>query len=79
MIAAGNGPGALSALDAFTRRFPRSPLAEQAHVHRIPALAASGERYAARAAADRFFAAYPGSPYARRVRSVVGEPSIAHE
>jgi hypothetical protein len=72
-IAAGNGPRAMSLLDDFARRNPRSPLGEEALVLRIEALVASGDRYAASAAASRFFAMYPSSPYGRRVRSVVAE------
>lgn len=72
-IAAGNGPRGLSLLDEFGRRFPRSPLGEEALVLRIEALAASGDRYAASASASTFFARYPRSPYARRVRSIVGD------
>jgi outer membrane protein assembly factor BamD (BamD/ComL family) len=72
-IAAGRGPHALAMLDDFARRFPSSPLEEEALVLRIEALVTSGDRSAASTSAARFFARYPNSPYVRRVRSVVGD------
>jgi hypothetical protein len=73
VIAGGDGSRALSSLDDFARRFPASPLGEEALVLRIEALVASGDRDAARRSAARLFSQYPNSAYARRVRSVLGD------
>jgi hypothetical protein len=71
-IASGNGPAALSLLDDFESRVPDSPVREEALALRVEALVVSGDKSAASRAADRFFALYPRSPYARRIRSLVG-------
>ncbi len=73
-IAVGNGPHALTVLDDFQQRFPNAPVNEEAHVLRIEALLACGDRAAARRSAERFFLLYPKSTYARRVRSLALDP-----
>ncbi len=70
-LAANDAASALATLDAHDRRFPRGAFAEEADALRIHALAARGDSEAARAAAARFAASYPRSPYAERIRSIV--------
>ncbi len=64
---------ALRDLDSFDAKYAASPFADEAAVLRIEALEASGDRSAARQRGRAFLAASPGSPYAKRVRSLVGE------
>ena len=62
--------GALAALAAHDRLYPRGHLREEAEAIRVHALFAANDRPATRAAAARFLAAHPQSPYAPRVRTV---------
>jgi hypothetical protein len=71
-LASGNAALALRELDAYRARFPRGRLAQEASVVRIEAQLRSGNAEAASSAADRFLSANPDSPYAARVRSLVG-------
>jgi len=73
LLAAGDANGCIAALDRLQRDYPRTPLAQEAAVLRIEALAASGRRVQARALATRFLAAHPDSPYATRLRTLTGE------
>jgi len=71
-LASGNAGQSLREIDAYRARFPRGRLAQEATVVRIEALLKSGNASAANAAADRFLAANPDSPYSSRVRSLTG-------
>jgi hypothetical protein len=68
-LVAGATQRALSLLDAFGARYPGSPLAEEASVLRIDALADQGRRADALALAQAFLRAHPHSAYAQRLRS----------
>ena len=50
----------------------------EATVLRIEALAASGEKQAAARLGKAFLARDPNGPYARRVRSLIGEIDPSH-
>jgi len=66
---------ALRLLDAYPRRFPRPRLGTEATVLRIETLVAMGDRTAAVATGKAFLARNADGPYARRVRSLIGEPA----
>jgi hypothetical protein len=63
---------ALSALDAYARKFPHGRLGIEAEVLRIGALAKSGQTAVARKRAETFLRRHPDSVLASRVRSYVG-------
>ncbi len=63
----------LALLDAYTTRFPHAAMIPEATVLRVEALTGAGDRPAAQRAADAFLAAHPESPYAARIRSLLGE------
>ena len=65
---------ALKTLDAYSRRFPRRKMGSEATVLRIETLAAKGDDAAAGEIGRAFLRAQPRSPYAKRVRSLIGEP-----
>jgi hypothetical protein len=65
---------ALRLLDEYTRRFSKRHLASEATVLRIETLAAKGDHDAAARLGKSFLAGHPNGPYARRVRSLVGDP-----
>ena len=65
---------ALRLLDDYSRRFGKRHLDSEATVLRIETLAAKGDRVAATRLGKSFLAGHPNGPYARRVRSLVGEP-----
>jgi TolA-binding protein len=65
---------ALRQLDDYTRRFSKRRLDSEATVLRIETLAAKGDREAAARLGKSFLAGHPNGPYARRVRSLVGDP-----
>lgn len=69
--------GALRLLDAYERRFPKRRLNTEASVLRIEALAARGDRDSAARMGKAFLARHPNGPYARRVSSLIAEPSSA--
>jgi hypothetical protein len=71
-LSSGNPARALSVLDAYTERFPHPALLPEATVLRIEALTKAGDPSAARRAADAFLAANPASPYADRIRTLLG-------
>jgi len=56
---AGDHAGAVSTLDELLRRFPRSALAQEAHVERFRALAKGGDAAAASREARLYLALYP--------------------
>lgn len=68
-LAAGDGPRALGALDAYATRFPHGHLALEAEVVRIEVLSRAGDGSAG-ARARRFLEAHPQSPYAERLRGL---------
>jgi hypothetical protein len=74
-FAAGDNRGALRLLDAYPRRFPRPRLNTEATVLRIEILVKSGDRDGAATLGKRFLARHAASPYARRVRSLIGDTS----
>lgn len=67
----GDSSATLRAVSTYQDRFRQGLFAQEIEVIRIEALAASGEQSRARAAAERFSAAHPKSPYADRVRSLI--------
>lgn len=71
-LQSGNGARALVLLDEHARRFPAGSLGEEREAARVFALCSLGRTSEARAAADRFLAAFPRSPQAARVRSSCG-------
>lgn len=71
-LASGDAPQALELLDAYGARFPHGAMAQEATVVRIEALVRAGDRDAAHRAADAFLGAYPQSPYADRIRTLLG-------
>jgi hypothetical protein len=72
-LAAGQATGALEALDAYGREFPRGSLRLEASVLRIEALAKAGRTTEARDRAKRFLAAHPNSVLGARVKRYAGE------
>jgi TolA-binding protein len=62
---------ALAAIDDYARRFPGGMLGQEAAVLRIEALMAKGDRAEAARFGRRFLAAYPASPLAPRVRTML--------
>ena len=68
-------PGeALATLDRYAKSYPRGAFAPEATLVRIEALLALGQRPEAVRLAHQFLDRAPNSPYARRVRSLIGEP-----
>jgi hypothetical protein len=65
---------ALRLLDAYNARFPRRSLGTEATVLRIETLVKGGDRAQATRLARDFLARHADGPYARRVRSLVGQP-----
>jgi TolA-binding protein len=72
-LVAGDPTTALSALDAYSRKFPRGRLSLEAEVLRIDALAKSGQTAAARQRASAFIRRHPDSVLATRVRAFAGQ------
>lgn len=73
-IGAGDGAGALRALDDHDRRFPGGALGQEATVLRIQALALRGDRATAARLGRAFLDAHPNSALAPRVRALLGDP-----
>jgi TolA-binding protein len=65
---------ALKTLDTYSRSFPRRKMGSEATVLRIETLAAKGDDAQAREIGKAFLRSSPRSPYAKRVRSLIGEP-----
>ncbi len=72
-LARGNETQALAKLDEYSRRFPRGRLTMEATVLRVDALLKSGDCPAALRLGQKFVARHPNGPYAKRVRSLMGE------
>jgi hypothetical protein len=72
-LSSGHGDTALSRVRQYQKRFPDGLYVEEADALEVQALAFSGRREEARSKGERFLAARPGSPYARRVRSSIGD------
>ncbi len=71
-LESGDAARALSWLDAYRVRFPRGSMAPEAAVLRIEALVRTGDMDAAERVGDAFLAGQPQSPYAARIRSLIG-------
>jgi len=74
-LAAGDAALALTRLDDYARRFPKRTLGAEATVLRIEALTKSGNKALALRLGREFLNKQPNGPYARRVQSLIGEPS----
>ncbi len=72
-LSGGNPRGALKELDAYRESFPRGRLAQEAMVLRIEALSASGNQAAAKRLGEQFLENNEKSPYADRIKSVLGK------
>jgi hypothetical protein len=66
--------GALQKLDDYAERYPKGRLGSEARLLRIQALLALGERDAAVRLGKAALERSPNGPYARRIRSLIGEP-----
>jgi hypothetical protein len=73
-LAGGDASGALRALDDHDRRFPGGALGPESTVLRVEALARRGDRAAAARLGKAYLDAHPRSPYASRIRSLIGAP-----
>lgn len=71
----GDHAQALRLLDAYNARFPRRSLGTEATVLRIETLVKRGDRAQATRLGRDFLARHADGPYARRVRSLIGEPA----
>jgi hypothetical protein len=71
-LVAGDPALSVSVLDSYTTRFPRGSMAPEAAMLRVEALLKAGDRSDATRAADALLAGDPDSPYAARVRSLLG-------
>jgi hypothetical protein len=71
-IDAGDAARALSILDGYGQRFTAGVMGQEASILRVEALVKAGDRSAAERAADEFLRKNPTTPYAARVRSLVG-------
>lgn len=71
LLEKGDAHGALALLDAYGYGLERGPLALEAKVLRVEALAGAGDVRGARDAATALLAANPVSPYAARLRRVL--------
>ncbi len=68
---------ALRLLDDYAHRFPKQTLGSEATVLRIESLAGRGNRDDAARIGREFLQNHPNGPYARRVRSLIGEGSAS--
>lgn len=73
-LAAGEPARALAILDEYMSAFPRGTMGPEATVLRVEALVKAGDRRAAARAAEALLATSPGSPYARRIESLLAMP-----
>jgi|HubBroStandDraft_1064217.scaffolds.fasta_scaffold110308_2 hypothetical protein len=71
-LASGDAATSLGLLDGYDRRFAQPILTLEATVLRVEALVALGRIDEARGLARGMLAAHPDSPYAQRVRSLIG-------
>jgi hypothetical protein len=72
-LASGNAALASRLLDRYQARFPKPRLRAEATVLRVETLVARGDRSAATRLGKAFLSSNPKSPYARRVRSLIGD------
>ncbi len=72
-LARGDHALASRLLDRYAARFPKPRLQAEATVLRIETLVAQGDRAAAARFGRAFLARAPNGPYARRVRSLIGD------
>lgn len=72
VLDAGEASRALILLDQYHRKFEKRRLGQEATVMRIRALVQSGKKERAEALARRFYQTNPGSPYNKRIESIVG-------
>jgi hypothetical protein len=71
-LSAGDPARALSILDAYSTRYPRGSMGPEATVLRVEALVRAGDPSAAARVGNAFLAGNPHSPYAERIRSLLG-------
>lgn len=71
-LAAGEPARALSLLDAYSASYPRGSMGPEATVLRVEALVRAGDPSAAARLGNAFLASNPQSPYAGRVRALLG-------
>jgi hypothetical protein len=71
-LSGGDAASALRDLDSHDVKYNPTALADEATVLRVEALVALGQREKARALGDAFITRSPSSPYAKRVRSLIG-------
>ncbi len=71
-LSAGEPARALSILDAYSTRYPRGSMGPEATVLRVEALVRAGDPSAAARVGNAFLAGNPHSPYAERIRSLLG-------
>jgi TolA-binding protein len=67
-----DGAKARKLVDAYEAEYPGGAFTQEAEVVRIEALSRDGNRAEAERAGKRFLAAYPKSPHAPRVRTLLG-------
>lgn len=72
-LSRGNHALASRLLDRYYARFPKPRLGAEATMLRIETLVAKGDRAGASRLGKAFLKRAPNSPYARRVRSLIGE------
>ncbi|HEU5073285.1 MAG TPA: hypothetical protein VFU02_03915 [Polyangiaceae bacterium] len=78
-LAQGNAALASRLLDRYAARFPKPRLRAEATVLRIETLIARGDRAAASRLGKAFLQNNSKSPYARRVRSLIGDTTSSAE
>lgn len=72
-LASGDHARASRLLDRYSARFPKPRLGAEATMLRIETLVAAGDRAGASRLGKAFLKRAPNSPYARRVRSLIGD------
>jgi len=78
-LASGNAALASRLLDSYHARFPKPRLRAEATVLRVETLIARGDRAGAARLGRAFLTSNPKSPYARRVRSLIGDVAGASD
>jgi hypothetical protein len=76
-LARGDHALASRLLDRYSTRFPKPRLGAEATMLRIETRVAGGDRAGASRLGKAFLKRAPNSPYARRVRSLIGESATA--
>jgi hypothetical protein len=71
-LSAGDPARALSILDAYASSYPHGSMGPEATVLRVEALVRAGDRSAAARVGNAFLDGNPQSPYAARIRSLLG-------